>query len=132
MTPPAGLLADAARRLNGNLTGPRGKPGRPRKALASGSPSESGHLSTGTEVQGHPTNPTPNPGTLSPPCSPGPSPRGLPVKAAATYCGISSRELWRLVRLGLVPVTRWPGCRRAIFDLEDLRQLFTLAYKETR
>jgi hypothetical protein len=53
------------------------------------------------------------------------------VNAAALFLGVSPRELWRLVRQGLVPVTRWPGCRRAIFDVEDLQQLFSAAYKET-
>lgn len=34
------------------------------------------------------------------------------------------RDLWRRVERGELPVVRWPGCRRVVFDRRDLDALF--------
>jgi excisionase family DNA binding protein len=59
-------------------------------------------------------------------------PRGLSVKAAAAYVGVSVRDLWRRVERDELPVVRWPGCRRVVFDRQDLDALFSSAFKGPR
>lgn len=59
-------------------------------------------------------------------------PRGLSVKMAAAYVGVSVRDLWRRVERGELAVVRWPGCRRVVFDREDLDALFGRVFKEPR
>jgi hypothetical protein len=51
------------------------------------------------------------------------------VKAAAAYIGTSTRDLWRRVERGELAVVRWPGCRRVVFDRQDLDALFSEAFK---
>jgi hypothetical protein len=59
-------------------------------------------------------------------------PRGLSVKAAAAYVGVSARDLWRRVEWGELGVVRWPGCRRVVFDRRDLDALFSSVFKGPR
>jgi excisionase family DNA binding protein len=54
------------------------------------------------------------------------------VKAAAAYVGVSVRDLWRRVERGELAVVRWPGCRRVVFDRQDLDGLFSIAFKGPR
>jgi predicted DNA-binding transcriptional regulator AlpA len=46
--------------------------------------------------------------------------RLLPVKAAATYLGVSVRSVWRLVDAGHVHPVRLPSVRRVAFDVREL------------
>jgi hypothetical protein len=39
------------------------------------------------------------------------------------------RHVWRLVKAGVLRPVRWPGCRRVMFDRQDLEALFSDAYK---
>ena len=59
-------------------------------------------------------------------------PRGLSVKDAAAYVGVSVRDHWRRVERGELAVVRWPGCRRVVFDRQDLDALFSGAFKGSR
>jgi hypothetical protein len=52
------------------------------------------------------------------------TPRGLSVKAAAAYIGVSVRDLLAARRAGELAAVRWPGCRRVVFDGQDLDALF--------
>jgi len=58
--------------------------------------------------------------------------RGLSVKDAAAYVGVSVRDLWRRVERGELAVVRWPGCRRVVFDRHDLDKLFSPEFKASR
>jgi Helix-turn-helix domain len=101
-------LEAASRRL-------RGRPGRPRTA--------------GQALQGATLEAQPGAAggvTLPPLC------RGLSVKQTAEYLGVSPREVWRMVTRGLLKPVRWPGCRRVIFDSQDVGMLFDEAFKEPR
>jgi hypothetical protein len=51
------------------------------------------------------------------------------VKAAANYIGTSTRDLWRRVERGELAPVRWPGCRRVVFDRQDLDALFDEVFK---
>ncbi len=114
--PTARPLVDASARL-------RRPAGRPRRVLAG--------AVAGSPDQRSPLTPAPDAG-------PGAVfaatvlPRGLSVKDAAAYVGVSVRELWRKVERGELRVVRWPGCRRAIFDRQDLDHLFAPAFKVAR
>jgi excisionase family DNA binding protein len=49
--------------------------------------------------------------------------RLLPVQVAATYLGVSSRSVWRLVDAGHLHPVRLPGVRRVAFDVRELDAL---------
>ncbi len=66
-----------------------------------------------------------NSSTLPPLC-----PRGLSVKEASAYLGVSARGVWRLVGKGLIHPVRLPGIRRVLFDRQDIELLFSNVYKE--
>jgi excisionase family DNA binding protein len=106
-------LGAASRRL-------RRPAGRPRAVRTSGLP-----------VQGSGSEPAPTAGTAPRLCASLP-PRGLSVTDAATYVGVSVRDLWRRVERGELAVVRWPGCRRVVFDRQDLDALFSSAFKSSR
>jgi excisionase family DNA binding protein len=50
-------------------------------------------------------------------------PRGLPLRAAATYSGLPVRRLWAYIADGRLRAIRPPGCRRVLLDRFDLDRL---------
>lgn len=104
-------LAAASARL-------RGHPGRPRTVRAPGSPGYPG--------QGAGLGPAPGAANVADFATALP-PRGLSVDAAAAYVGLSRRQLYRLAERGLVPLIRFPGCRRVIVDRLTLDRLLERA-----
>ena len=112
----ARALAEASRRL-------RRPAGRPRRVLTG--------EAAGPAVQGAGSAATAGAGTGRDFAMTVP-PRGLSVKDAARYIGTSPRDLWRRVERGELAVVRWPGCRRVVFDRQDLDALFSGAFKAAR
>jgi excisionase family DNA binding protein len=111
-------LADARKRGVVSRDGQRcldRPPGRPKRVLEAAG-------STGTGVQSAPREPAIHAGAHSDFAATLP-PRGLPLKAAASYSGVPVRSLWRLIAEGrLVPV-RVPGVRRVLLLREEIDAL---------
>jgi hypothetical protein len=104
-------LAVASRRL-------RRKPGRKPNLL--------GEASSGTGVNGAPSEPAPDAapaahfaGTLPP--------RGLSLDLASAYSGVPVRTLWRFIAERKLAVVRLPGVRRALVLRDDLDRLLEAA-----
>lgn len=96
----------------------RGHPGRPRTVRAPVSPGPPG--------QGAGFGPAPDAANVAD-FATTLLPRGLSVDVAAGYLGISRRALYRLASRGLVPMIRFPGCRRVLVDRLALDRLLERA-----
>jgi excisionase family DNA binding protein len=57
----------------------------------------------------------------------GSAPRLLGLEEAATYLGITSCSIYRLVEQGLLTPVRLPGDRRTLFNQRNLEDLVELA-----
>ena len=59
-------------------------------------------------------------------------PRGLPLRDASSYSGLSVRLLWKLIAEGKLAPVRVPGCRRGLLLREHLDALLSSCAQPVR